>query len=216
MNDAVEVERDQANAECDQAQSRAQEAEEAASALCKADGYRAGEGPPAASPGGVARRAKGDVMGGIASALLAAVHLPLVQIAIAVISAAPLLGVIWWLWWRLPKREVNRLRPQIRDPKARVDVEGSFRKTIGQAIGGAAVLVGAAFAHLQFVDQQQATHAQLQASHDLLISNQVSKGFEVTGRCGKRTFVVIAARLMLIAATVIIAHWRDSRLRVTV
>jgi hypothetical protein len=80
----------------------------------------------------------------------------------------------WWLWWRLPKRQVDRLRHAIRDPKARTDVEDNFRKTIGQLLGGAAVLIGAAAAYLQF--QQQQTWA-----HDLLISNQVSKGFELLG-----------------------------------
>src|SRR5215470_817244 len=80
----------------------------------------------------------------------------------------------WWLWWRLPKRQVNRLRLTIRDPKARTDVEDNFRRTIGQLLGGAAVLIGAGFAYLQF--QQQQTSA-----HDLLISNQVAKGFELLG-----------------------------------
>jgi uncharacterized protein YjbI with pentapeptide repeats len=78
----------------------------------------------------------------------------------------------WWLWWRLPKRQVDRL--QLRDAKARADVEDSFRKTMGQLFGGAAVLLGAAFAYLQFQQQQRSTH-------DLLISNQVSKGFEQLG-----------------------------------
>jgi uncharacterized protein YjbI with pentapeptide repeats len=49
-----------------------------------------------------------------------------------------------------------------------------FGKTIGQLIGGAAVLIGAGLAYLQFTQQQQ-------ASHDLLISNQVAKGFEQLG-----------------------------------
>ena len=75
----------------------------------------------------------------------------------------------WWLWWRLPKRQVDRLRLTIRDPKARADVEDNFRKTIGQLLGGAAVLVGAGFAYLQFQQQQR-------SSHDVLISNQVAKG----------------------------------------
>src|SRR5262249_8374458 len=56
-------------------------------------------------------------------------------------------------------------------PKDRADTEDNFRKTVGQALGGAAVLIGAGAAYLQFTQQQQ-------ASHDLLISNQVSKGFE--------------------------------------
>jgi uncharacterized protein YjbI with pentapeptide repeats len=89
------------------------------------------------------------------------------------LAAAVLLGA-WWLWWRLPKRQVDRLRLTIRDPKARADVEDNLRKTIGQLLGGAAVLIGAGFAYLQFTQQQQ-------ASRDLLISNQVAKGFEQLG-----------------------------------
>ena len=57
------------------------------------------------------------------------------------------------------------------DPKARADAEDNFRKTVGQVLGGAAVLIGAGVAYLQFTQQQQ-------ASRDLLISNQVAKGFE--------------------------------------
>ena len=94
-----------------------------------------------------------------------------------------LLFGIWWLWWRLPKWQVNRLALKIRDPKARADVEDNFRKTVGQALGGAAVLIGAAFALFQFLQQQQTAkrksiREQQKAAHDLLISNQVSKGFE--------------------------------------
>ena len=106
----------------------------------------------------------------------------------AVILAAAVIIVLcgaWWLWWRLPKRQVDRLRLTIRDPKARADVEDNFRKTIGQLLGGAAVLIGAGFAYLQFTQQQQASHEQFpeqqQEARDLLISNQVAKGFEQLG-----------------------------------
>jgi hypothetical protein len=62
------------------------------------------------------------------------------------------------------------------------DVEDNFRKTLGQLLGGAAVLIGAGLAYMQFQQQQQASYRQFQeqqqAAHDLLISNQVSKGFE--------------------------------------
>jgi uncharacterized protein YjbI with pentapeptide repeats len=87
-----------------------------------------------------------------------------------------LTGIVggWWLWWRLPKRQADRLRLAIRDAKTRADVEDSFRKTIGQLLGGTAVLLGAVFAYLQFQQQQR-------SAHDLLISNQVSKGFEQLG-----------------------------------
>ena len=91
-----------------------------------------------------------------------------------VVLAAAVLGGAWWLWWRLPKRQVDRLRLTIRDPKARAELEDNYRKTIGQLLGGAAVLIGAALAYLQFTQQ-------IQASRDLLISNQVSKGFEQLG-----------------------------------
>ena len=66
----------------------------------------------------------------------------------------------------------------IRDAKARADVEDNFRKTIGQLLGGAAVLIGAGFAYVQFQQQQQ-------AAHDVLISNQVAKGFELLGHKDK-------------------------------
>ena len=94
------------------------------------------------------------------------------------IAAIALLVFAWWLWWRLPKRQVHRLRFAIRDAKARADVEDNFRKTIGQLLGGAAVLIGAGFAYVQFQQQQQ-------AAHDVLISNQVAKGFELLGHKDK-------------------------------
>jgi uncharacterized protein YjbI with pentapeptide repeats len=115
----------------------------------------------------------------------------LVAGAVAVVA----LGA-WWLWWRLPKWQVGRLRLTIRDPKARTDVEDNFRKTAGQLLGGAAVLIGAALAYLQFTQQQRASQGQFseqqraaqeqftqqqQASRELLVSNQVSKGFEQLG-----------------------------------
>jgi uncharacterized protein YjbI with pentapeptide repeats len=94
-----------------------------------------------------------------------------IVIAVAIDAALLLVAAIWWLWWRLPGRQVAGLSLKIRDPKARADVEDNFRKTVGQALGGAAVLIGAGAAYLQFTQQQQ-------AAHDLLISNQVAKGFE--------------------------------------
>jgi hypothetical protein len=63
---------------------------------------------------------------------------------------------------------------KISDPKDRADLEDNFRKTVGQALGGAVVLIGAGVAYLQFMQQQR-------AGHDLLISNQVAKGFEQLG-----------------------------------
>jgi hypothetical protein len=102
--------------------------------------------------------------------------------ACLVVLVACALGA-WWLWWQLPKRQAERLRMTVRDAKARTDIEDNFRKTIGQLLGGAAVLIGAAFgtgfAYLQFQQQQR-------SAHDLLISNQVAKGFELLGNKDKQ------------------------------
>jgi hypothetical protein len=98
-----------------------------------------------------------------------------ITIGLAVLAALLLLGIaVWWAWWRLPKQQVARLALKIRDARARADVEDNLRKTVGQALGGVAVLLGAGLAYLQFSEQQR-------ASHDLLISNQVAKGFELLG-----------------------------------
>src|SRR6195952_3243277 len=88
------------------------------------------------------------------------------------VGGVVLAGAVWWLWWRLPKRQMRSIT--LEDPKARADIEDNFRKTIGQALGGVAVLLGAVAAYLQFTQQQN-------AAHDLLISNQVAKGFEQLG-----------------------------------
>jgi hypothetical protein len=97
--------------------------------------------------------------------------------------AVLLFAIGFWWWW--PKREIGRLRPMIFDSAARANAEDNIRKTIGQLLGGAAVLIGAGLAYLQFSQQQQTAQQQFtqqrQASHDLLISNQVSKGFEQLG-----------------------------------
>jgi uncharacterized protein YjbI with pentapeptide repeats len=99
-----------------------------------------------------------------------AVWWPRLVLATAVVAV--FLRLAWWLWWGLPKLQVDRLR--LADPKDRGEVEDNYRKTAGQLLGGAAVLVGAGFAYVQFTQQQR-------DAHDLLISNQVAKGFELLG-----------------------------------
>jgi hypothetical protein len=107
---------------------------------------------------------------------------PIVGIIAAVVGlAAAALAGAGWLWWRLPKREIDRLRPMIFDSAARANAEDNIRKTIGQLLGGAAVLVGAAVAYVQFTQQQQTSQRQItaqeQSSRDLLISNPGREGF---------------------------------------
>jgi len=131
---------------------------------------------------------------------------------IGVIAGLVALFAACWLWWRLPKRQVDRF--PIDDAKARAEVEDNFRKTISEALLAAAALVGAGLAYLQFTEQQQTSQRQFaaqqeasrtqqeasqkqfaeqqhasrrqfeqqqQVSRDLLVSNQVAKGFELLG-----------------------------------
>jgi hypothetical protein len=114
--------------------------------------------------------------------------IPTWAIAAGIAAALVALGCLWW--W-VPKWQLNSLKPKIstKNPKERADVEDNFRKTVGQALGGAAVLIGAGFAFFQFLQQQKAAQdqqktsqdqflQQQKAAHDLSISNQVAKGFE--------------------------------------
>jgi hypothetical protein len=94
------------------------------------------------------------------------------------ISALALAAFLLWLL--LPKWQVHGL--QIANPKIRADVEDNFRKTITQLLGGLAVLVGAGIAYLQLKQQQR-------TARDLLISNQVAKGFELLGNKDKDTLL---------------------------
>jgi uncharacterized protein YjbI with pentapeptide repeats len=122
---------------------------------------------------------------------------PLLIIKVTAGLAVLLVAVGFWWWW--PKREIGRLRPMIIDSAARANAEDNIRKTIGQLLGGAAVLIGAALAYLQFTEQQQTSQRQFlqqqqtsqrqflqqqQTSQDLFISNQLAKGFEQLGQTG--------------------------------
>jgi hypothetical protein len=66
-----------------------------------------------------------------------------------VAGAGVIVAIATAIWWWLPKWQVNLLRLEIPDAKERADVEDNFRKTIGQLLGGAVVLVGAGFAYYQ-------------------------------------------------------------------
>jgi hypothetical protein len=85
-----------------------------------------------------------------------------------VAGAVVIVAIATALWWWLPKWQVNLLRLEIPDAKARADVEDNFRKTIGQLLGGAAVLIGTGFAYYQSQLAQQATHNHLCRSRTVL------------------------------------------------
>jgi hypothetical protein len=88
--------------------------------------------------------------------------------------------VAGFLWWWVPKRQMRST--QLVDPKERADVEDNFRKTVGQGLAGVAVLVGATLAYsgtlLTLRESDAQSRLSANASRALLISQQVSKGFE--------------------------------------
>jgi uncharacterized protein YjbI with pentapeptide repeats len=99
-------------------------------------------------------------------------------------------------WWWVPRWQARKLRRTIRDAKARADIEDNFRKTVGQVIGGGAVLLTAGLAYYQTQQSLKVTIQESElsrraadeqskrsvaASRALLLSQQVSKGFEDLG-----------------------------------
>jgi hypothetical protein len=89
-------------------------------------------------------------------------------------------------WWWVPKWQMRSITAG--DPKDRADIEDNFRKTIGQALGGIAVLIGAWAAYYGTQQTLQVNREQARlvekASHDQLVSQQVAKGFELLGQKG--------------------------------
>jgi uncharacterized protein YjbI with pentapeptide repeats len=85
------------------------------------------------------------------------------------IVLVPMLLVLFW--WFYPKDRAAEFK---NDPKARADVEDNFRKTISQVYAGAAVLAGAWLT-------QETLRPNSEQATDLLISNEVSKSFELLG-----------------------------------
>jgi hypothetical protein len=102
-----------------------------------------------------------------------------ITIVLAVLAALLLAVAIWWLWWRLPKQQADRLSLTIRDRKARADVEDNYRKNVGQVlVGVAAALFASAFTYLQFLQRDRELVQQAQEAHDTLMNNAFGKAFE--------------------------------------
>jgi hypothetical protein len=91
----------------------------------------------------------------------------------AVILVFPFVAGAFW-WW-VPKLQMRSVKTG--HPKERADIEDNFRRTIGQALGGIAVLIGAWAAYY-------GTQQTLRGNHDQLIRQQVAKGFEQLGQKG--------------------------------
>jgi hypothetical protein len=122
---------------------------------------------------------------------------------IVVLALSP--WAVWWLWWRLPKRQLRKLDIQIHDPKARADAEDNFRKTVGQALGGAAVLIGATAAYLEFRLQQQTLIDQFVAQEvsrrlqadGQLVANRISQEHSFSDQVGKGFEQLASGKIMM-------------------
>jgi hypothetical protein len=93
------------------------------------------------------------------------------------------------IWWWVPKFQIRDLT--FENDKDRAATEDNFRKTVGQVIGGAAVLVGAGLAYLQFsqqqdtaakeaIRQQGASSRQLAAQQEAFVSQQEASSRQLT------------------------------------
>jgi hypothetical protein len=109
---------------------------------------------------------------------------PIVGVIAAAVGLAAVLFGAWWLWWQLPKRQMRSVTAADRSEGA-----GRHRRQFSQDDRPAARRSRGAdrrcVAYVQFTQQQQTAQRQFteqqQASRDLLISNQVAKGFEQLG-----------------------------------
>jgi uncharacterized protein YjbI with pentapeptide repeats len=84
-------------------------------------------------------------------------------------------------WWWLPVWLVNRKKLKFGSAKMRAEMEDNYRKTLGQGMGGIALLLGAAFTYYQLRTTVNQAEATAQISKDVLISQEVSRGFEQLG-----------------------------------
>lgn len=101
-------------------------------------------------------------------------------IGVSVVVIAALLAGGAYLWWWVPKWQMRSVR--VPDPKDRADIEDNFRKTVSQVLTGLLVLFGVGFgAGIAYWGTFQTLQANQRAAGDLLINNQVSKGFELLG-----------------------------------
>lgn len=94
------------------------------------------------------------------------------QVGIGIAAAA----LVWWV----PKWQMQSVTAG--DPKERAEIEDNFRKTVAQVLGGIAVLIAAWLAYhgtqQTLASSAEQSQRNLEASRALLISQQVSKGFE--------------------------------------
>jgi uncharacterized protein YjbI with pentapeptide repeats len=119
-----------------------------------------------------------------------------ISVVVILLISAAAMDVFWWvgigiatfilvplLWWRFPKWQMKSITAG--EPKARADIEDNFRKTVGQAVGGIIVLIGAGVAYYgtqQTLRQnEELTRDNQGASYNQLIDQQVAKGFELLG-----------------------------------
>jgi uncharacterized protein YjbI with pentapeptide repeats len=101
------------------------------------------------------------------------------NIALIVVAGLVVSVALCAIWWWVPKLQMRGLT--FEKDKDRAATEDNFRKTVGQVIGGAAVLIGALFAYLQF-SQQQDTAAREALRQQTAASEQLRAQQDAAGK----------------------------------
>lgn len=82
-------------------------------------------------------------------------------------------------WWVVPKWQVNRLSPEIQDPKDRANLEDNYRKTVGQLLGMVIALLAAGLAYNQTLNtlqgQSEASLRAAKAARELQDEQQAAR-----------------------------------------
>ena len=86
------------------------------------------------------------------------------------------------IWWSLPRWQLRKFHADIEKPAERADTEDKFRRTVGQILGGAAVLGGLALSLGELQTSREAIRAQGENLLQQRLSQQFTKGLELLGK----------------------------------
>jgi hypothetical protein len=129
-----------------------------------------------------------------------------ITLGLAVLAALLVAIAIWWLWWRLPKREANRLALKIRDAKARADIEDNCLVPIGLhlVLGAEANDAGIVVGTLPPRQGVEPCQRRVGVGHRVgrQIGDQLQFGFGLAGACERwLRSLPPAAELEIVAAS---------------
>jgi hypothetical protein len=92
-----------------------------------------------------------------------------------------LIAAAAWFWWRFPRWQLQKFHPDIIDAAERADAEDKFRRTLGQVLGGGAILAGLVLTFVEIEDARKASRAQVENLSKQQVTQQFSKAVELLG-----------------------------------